>query len=118
MTAKYRSNDLEADIKMEQPPLNCAIKMEQPHLNYGIKMEQALDLNISSGLKVEQALDLNMSSNLKIEQAMDLNMSSDKVRSLCLAVELCVVCGDRASGKIEKKFFKISKHSMFLKCFI
>lgn len=64
-------------------------------------MEQALDLNISSGIKMEQALDLNITSGLKMDQAMDLNMSSDKVRSLCLAVELCVVCGDRASGRIS-----------------
>ncbi|KAK6620154.1 hypothetical protein RUM43_011772 [Polyplax serrata] len=73
--------------------------MEQPPLNCGIKVEQALDLNISSGIKMEQALDLNISSGLKMDQAMDLNISSDKVRSLCLAVELCVVCGDRASGR-------------------
>lgn len=77
---------------------NPGIKMEQPPLNCGIKVEQALDLNISSGIKMEQALDLNISSGLKMDQAMDLNISSDKVRSLCLAVELCVVCGDRASG--------------------
>jgi len=29
-------------------------------------------------------------------------------RSLCLAAELCVVCGDRASGK-HLKFFKFQK---------
>lgn len=77
--------------------LSSGIKLE-PHLN-SIKMEQALDLNISSGMKMEQALDLNISSGLKMDQALDLNINSDKVRSLCLAVELCVVCGDRASGK-------------------
>lgn len=66
-------------------------------------MEQALDLNISSGMKMEQALDLNISSGLKMDQALDLNINSDKVRSLCLAVELCVVCGDRASGKLKKE---------------
>lgn len=77
--------------------LSSGIKLE-PHLN-SIKMEQALDLNISSGMKMEQALDLNISSGLKMDQALDLNINSDKVRSLCLAVELCVVCGDRASGR-------------------
>lgn len=26
------------------------------------------------------------------------NLSVEKIHSLCLAVEICVVCGDRASG--------------------
>ncbi|XP_068082275.1 orphan steroid hormone receptor 2 isoform X2 [Anabrus simplex] len=39
-----------------------------------------------------------------MDQALGLELSvvhvgQDKVRSLCLAVELCVVCGDRASGR-------------------
>ncbi|KAK7862800.1 hypothetical protein R5R35_004153 [Gryllus longicercus] len=42
--------------------------------------------------------------NGAMEQPLGLDMSvvhvtPDKVRSLCLAVELCVVCGDRASGR-------------------
>ena len=87
--------------------LTPGIKLEQPHLN-SIKMEQALDLNISSGMKMEQALDLNISSGLKMDQALDLNINSDKVRSLCLAVELCVVCGDRASGECKKNIIIIN----------
>ena len=38
---------------------------------------------------MEQMLDVDMSTCLVVQ---------DKVRSLCLGVELCVVCGDRASG--------------------
>jgi hypothetical protein len=38
---------------------------------------------------MEQMLDIDMSTGLVVQ---------DKVRSLCLGVELCVVCGDRASG--------------------
>jgi hypothetical protein len=39
---------------------------------------------------MEQMLDIDMSTGLVVQ---------DKVRSLCLGVELCVVCGDRASGR-------------------
>ena len=40
---------------------------------------------------MEQMLDIDMSTGLVVQ---------DKVRSLCLGVELCVVCGDRASGTV------------------
>lgn len=91
-------HNLKSGIKIE----DCSIKMEQAldlNITSGMKMEQALNLNITSGMKMEQALNLNLTSGMKMDQAMDLNMSSDKVRSLCLTVELCVVCGDRASGR-------------------
>ncbi|KAJ9574904.1 hypothetical protein L9F63_007923, partial [Diploptera punctata] len=47
-------------------------------------------LGIKSAPVMEQMLDIDMSTGLVVQ---------DKVRSLCLGVELCVVCGDRASGR-------------------
>lgn len=44
-------------------------------------------------------MDLNVASGMR-NDPFDLKMSADKVRSLCLSVELCVVCGDRASGNL------------------
>lgn len=36
---------------------------------------------------------------MDVERSFDLSVNSDKMHSLCLAVEICVVCGDRASGR-------------------
>nr|CAD7405938.1 unnamed protein product [Timema cristinae] len=47
---------------------------------------------------MDEALNLVMNSGLVV-QDMSSGLVHDKVRSLCLAVELCVVCGDRASGR-------------------
>ncbi|XP_063220486.1 nuclear receptor subfamily 2 group C member 2-like isoform X3 [Bacillus rossius redtenbacheri] len=48
-------------------------------------MDDAMNLVMNSGVVVQ-----DMTSGLAVQ---------DKVRSLCLTVELCVVCGDRASGR-------------------
>ncbi|XP_031335610.1 nuclear receptor subfamily 2 group C member 1-A isoform X2 [Photinus pyralis] len=40
---------------------------------------------------------MDMESNVKVEMHSDKNRSS--ANSICLTVELCVVCGDRASGR-------------------
>lgn len=39
----------------------------------------------------------------------------DKVRSLCLGVELCVVCGDRASGVYTRQH-KLVSRTRVVKC--
>jgi hypothetical protein len=37
----------------------------------------------------------------------------DKVRSLCLGVELCVVCGDRASGVYTRHHRDVTTYIYF-----
>lgn len=47
-------------------------------------------LNINSGLVIERVR----------EDGSKMDSGADKARGLCMVLEVCVVCGDRASGQL------------------
>jgi len=54
--------------------------------------------NINSGLIIERVRD-DGSKMDSLPLLAPANTPADKARGLCMALEVCVVCGDRASGK-------------------
>ncbi|KAF4533457.1 hypothetical protein B566_EDAN001184 [Ephemera danica] len=88
------------------------VKMDIHDMGSSATLQQAHPpiLNMSTGIRLD-AMNLrgNMDTAINDDKAEDAGAGAalpllapagaDKVRSLCLAVELCVVCGDRASGR-------------------
>lgn len=42
---------------------------------------------------------LYCSMDTTLDNSVEMSSTPEKIHSLCLAVEICVVCGDRASGE-------------------
>jgi hypothetical protein len=90
-------------VKMDVHDVGSSATLQQSHPPI-LNMSASIRLDAMNLCGVDRSADSG--SDDKVEDAgataalpLLAPAGADKVRSLCLAVELCVVCGDRASGK-------------------